>query len=126
MPVTSEIALEAEMDEAQISQMSEEQIYQFIGTTMAEAIPTDDWLTAELIAEIEEDDNGLLSGSYWLNTNSAQRDSFRANVTLYFAMDELRNRMQRSGQQPWMRAKFILQRSGRFDLELTYPDENSR
>lgn len=99
-----------------------EEIYQVIGHFIADAIP-EAWLSATVYAEIEEEDHGLTFGVYVPAVAPDSIRDFAAGAELYLAFDELRRRLRKPGQVPWVKAQFTVQRDGRFDLEFTYPED---
>ena len=109
------------MDFDDLSDVPIEEIYREMGNFIVRATD-DEWSSAILYAEIEEDDNGLTYGRYNTETVSDYSLNFDTDYTVYFAFDELRTRLHKPGQAPWTKARFILQRTGKFDLEFDYPD----
>ncbi|HNS04122.1 MAG TPA: DUF600 family protein [Anaerolineae bacterium] len=99
-----------------------EEIYLAIGQFIADAIP-ETWLSATAYAEIEEEDHGLTYGVYVPAVAPDITRDFAAGAELYLAFDELRRRLRKPGQAPWVKAQFTLQRDGRFDLEFTYLED---
>lgn len=109
------------MDLVDFSNIPLETIYQEIGNYIIQTIE-DEWQTAILSAEIEDDDSGLLFGRYTTKTSQDFSLSFDADYTIYLAFNELRQRIQKSGYAPWTKAEFTLHRNGKFDLNFVYPD----
>jgi len=110
------------MDEDVFAAMSDDTLFQSIGAAIVSVISAEDWLTAEITAEIEEDDNGVLYGSYATITSPDRLEDIEIIFELYNAMNELRNRMQRSEHRSWIKATFVLQNTGQFDLKFIYPN----
>lgn len=110
------------MDDFDLSGVPIEEIYQAIGNFIVRSID-DDWETATIYAEIESDDNGLTYGRYTTKESTDESLFFRAGASMYFAFDELRKRMRKPGTAPWTKARFVLQRDGKFDLQFEYPDQ---
>jgi len=102
-----------------------EAIYQIMGSLVAETI-TDDWKSATVYAEINEDDNGLTYGRYVPTAAPDTLRSFKTGYRWYFIFDELRRRFHKPGHAPWVKARFMLYPDGHFDLDFTYPDETTR
>ena len=109
------------MDGVDFSNVPLETIYQEIGNYILQTI-ADEWQTAVLSAEIEDEDSGLLYGRYTTKTSQDFSLSFDADFTIYLAFNELRQRIQKPGHAPWKKAEFTLHRTGKFDLNFAYPD----
>ena len=73
-------------------------------------------------AEIGEGDNGMTSGKYIPAAKPDSINYFDPPLEIYLAFDELRRRMRRPDAAPWVKARFISQSNGHFDLDFTYPD----
>lgn len=110
------------MDDFDLSGVPVEEIYQAIGNFIVRSI-NDDWETATIYAEIDSDDSGTTYGRYTTKESTDESLFFRTDSRMYFAFDELRVRMRKSGEATWTKAKFVLQRDGKFDLQFEYPDQ---
>lgn len=109
------------MDFFDLTDTPTEEIYRAMGQFIVDAIP-EEWLSATAYAEIEEDDNGLTYGRYVPAAAPDHQRDFEADYRFYLLFDELRLRTRKPGRAPWIKARFTLQRDGRFDLDFTYPD----
>ena len=109
------------MDPVDFSNVPIETIYQELGSYIVRTID-DEWQSAILYAEIEDDDSGLIYGRYTTQTSQDFSLSFDADYTIYVAFDELRQRLQKPSFTPWTKAEFTLHRNGKFDLNFEYPD----
>lgn len=109
------------MDPVDFSNVAIEAIYQELGSYIVQAIG-DDWQTAILYAEIEDEDSGLLYGRYTTESSKDFSLSFDADYTVYLAFEELRERFQKPGHALWKKAEFTLYRNGKFALNFEYPD----
>jgi hypothetical protein len=106
-----------------LSEASVEDLHHAIGDFIMQAVG-DDWQTATIVAVIEADDNGRTSGRSTTGPDGTQA-TFEADHRMYLAFDELRRRMRTPDEQPWTKATFSLERSGKFDLEFEYPDQRT-
>ncbi|MBX3010475.1 MAG: DUF600 family protein [Caldilineaceae bacterium] len=109
------------MDSIDFSNATLEAIYQAIGNYIAHAIQ-EEWQSAILFVEIDDDESGLLYGRYITKTSQDYSLSFDTDYILYLAFNELRQRIQKPGYAAWTKASFTLHRNGKFDIDFKYPD----
>ncbi|MCB9126840.1 MAG: DUF600 family protein [Ardenticatenales bacterium] len=114
------------IDFNQVERYSKEEIYEAIGLMIGEAIIAegDDWQTAILVAEIEDELSGLTYGRYTTKIEQEHQKSFSTGYHTYVLFNELRRRMKQPDQPAWNKATFRLQPNGEFECSFSYPDES--
>ena len=115
------------IDFNQVERYSKEEIYEAIGLMIGEAIIAegDDWQTAILVAEIEDELSGLTYGRYTIKTEQEHQKSFSTGYHTYVLFNELRRRMKQPDQLAWNKATFRLAPDGPFECTFSYPDERA-
>jgi hypothetical protein len=110
--------------EDDLSGVPDAMLYQKVQDGIAEAAG-DSWRKAALYAEISEDDYGLVYGRAYPSSATSAPISFETDYRMYLLLDEVRTRMHKPGQDPWVKVTCILHRDGAFDLEFEYPDRGN-
>lgn len=107
------------MDVYSLHDVPIEDLYQAIGEFIFNAIP-EEWESASLYAEIEDDDSGTTYGRYKTAATADESLSFDTDYRIYLIFDELRRRTRQPNQPAWTLARFALRRDGSFDLSFEY------
>jgi len=108
------------MDYFNLSEVPVEELYQDIGQFIVDSID-DEWENATIEVTIEADDNGTTYGFYTPSGTPQKRGYFDTDYRMYCVFDELRKRFKRTDQPAWTKARFVMQPSGKFDLDFEYP-----
>lgn len=104
--------------------LSMEQLYSVIASQTVANLP-DGWQEATAIAEIEEDDNGLVKAMYIDKGGQPQSARFQSAYRVYSAFDRIRDIVQEPDEPKWIKAVFTLQNSGQFTLNFSYPEPDN-
>jgi hypothetical protein len=109
------------MDVFDLSDVPVEALVQELGNIIVRSV-ADDWETASLYAEIEDDEGGAIYGRYTTRESTDESLVFDAGSEAYLIFDELRRRMEKPGAPRWTAARFTVKRDGDFNLDVSYPD----
>lgn len=104
--------------------LSIEQLYSVIAYETMPNLP-DGWQEAKVFAEIEDDDNGLIHGSFTDVRGETQWIDFESAHRIYYAFDRIRELVHKPGEAKWTKAVFTLQNSGQFTLNFSYPEPDN-
>lgn len=96
---------------------SSEDVYQQIADLIHQSIP-EDWEEAWAYAEMEEA-SGLTYGRY-RKQGAKETCSFQTGHQFYHLFDTLRTNLKKPGFDQWTKAKFSLQRNGKFHVDFEY------
>jgi hypothetical protein len=92
-------------------------IYQQIGQSIVDQIG-EDWLTAEVIFEIQPDVRSF--EAYYISEATGKRQGFRLSQTTKSLLKDLHAQMAETSKGNWTRAIFRLQQDGEFTLSFDY------
>lgn len=105
----------------EISQFSEDELYHLIGSTLLRSLP-EDWQSVQLKFEIIDED--VFERSALVDTGGGEAKSISlrpSGYEMYDAFTELATRMEEAGHGKWQSAQFNMARTGKFDINFTYP-----
>lgn len=92
-------------------------IYQRIGESIVASLE-DDWLFVEVLVEVSPD--VWTFEGYYISEETGKRKGFRISKTAKILLKNLHTQMAETPQGDWKRAKFSLERGGKFDLAFEY------
>jgi hypothetical protein len=109
------------MDVFDLSGVPVDALVQELGNMIVQSVQ-EDWETASLYAEIEDDEGGAIYGRYTTRDSTDESLMFDTGSEAYLIFEELRRRMEKPGAPMWTVARFTVKRDGSFNLDVSYPD----
>lgn len=104
-----------------LKNLTTEKLYELIGELIINAIDDDNWITARVFVEIEDNESGLTFGRYITTKPADPPLNFDTDYRMYLVFDEIRKRMVTEGKDAWVKAIFTLEKTGKFDIKFEYP-----
>jgi hypothetical protein len=105
--------------EPDFSNLTVEELYQELANLVVNGIH-EAWSSATIQVTVNNDDDVSFRPRYARAGDNAQSQPFRLHYTAFDLVIELRKRLQKPGAAPFRSMEFTLERTGKFDLQLTY------